>query len=207
MGGVDGGNQLEVVAGSDGGTHGRPHPATGTEHTHTHRADASVARVTAQLGSEPQQEWSTPSARLRTLRRYEVGALTILAVVVGVVVCLLVGAGYLAIVVGAAVVVGGAITDTIAGRRVRAWGFTERAEDLLVRRGVMFRRLSVVPYGRMQYIEVTAGPLERSMGLATVQMHTAAAASDARIPGLPAAEAARLRDQLTALGEGQTAGL
>jgi hypothetical protein len=71
----------------------------------------------------------------------------------------------------------------------------------------MFRRLSVIPYGRMQYVEVTAGPVERSFGLATVQMHTAAAASDARIPGLVAAEAARLRDQLTRLGESQAAGL
>jgi membrane protein YdbS with pleckstrin-like domain len=47
----------------------------------------------------------------------------------------------------------------------------------------LFRRMSVIPYGRMQYVEVTAGPFERAFGLATVQMHTAAAASDARIPG------------------------
>ena len=56
-------------------------------------------------------------------------------------------------------------------------------------------------------VEVTAGPFERGFGLATVQMHTAAAASDARIPGLPAAEAARLRDQLTSLGETHAMGL
>ena len=95
----------------------------------------------------------------------------------------------------------------VAGRRVRAWGFAEREDDLLVRRGVMFRRMSVIPYGRMQYVEVTAGPFERTFGLATVQMHTAAAASDARVPGLPAEEAARLRDQLTSLGESQATGL
>jgi membrane protein YdbS with pleckstrin-like domain len=71
----------------------------------------------------------------------------------------------------------------------------------------MFRRMSVIPYGRMQYVEIAAGPLERAFGLATVQMHTAAAASDARIPGLPAAEANRLRDQLTTLGEAQAMGL
>jgi hypothetical protein len=91
--------------------------------------------------------------------------------------------------------------------RVSAWGYAERDDDLLVRRGVLFRRLSVIPYGRMQFVDVTAGPFERAFGLATVRMHTAAAASDARIPGLPAEEAARLRDQLTALGEAQAAGL
>ncbi|MDQ2723995.1 MAG: PH domain-containing protein [Actinomycetota bacterium] len=118
------------------------------------------------------------------------------------------GAGSLPIVVVlVAVAVLALAADLLAGRRVRAWGFAERDDDLLVRRGVMFRRMSVIPYGRMQYVEVTAGPFERTFGLATVQMHTAAAASDARVPGLSAAEAARLRDQLTSLGESQATGL
>jgi membrane protein YdbS with pleckstrin-like domain len=92
-------------------------------------------------------------------------------------------------------------------RRYTAWRYQERHEDLVVARGVMVRRLSVVPYGRMQFVDVTAGPIERVFGLATVKLHTAAAASDARIPGLEAAEAARLRDRLAALGESRAAGL
>jgi hypothetical protein len=101
----------------------------------------------------------------------------------------------------------GIAAEWFVRRRIRAWGYAERADDLLVRRGVMFSRLSVVPYGRMQFIDVTAGPVERSFGLATVRMHTAAAASDARIPGLPRDEAARLRDRLAELGEAQAAGI
>jgi membrane protein YdbS with pleckstrin-like domain len=93
------------------------------------------------------------------------------------------------------------------GRNFRAWGYTERADDLLVRRGLAFRQLVVVPYGRMQYVDVTAGPVERRFGLVTVQLHTAAAATDARIPGLEPAEAARLRDRLAARGEARAAGL
>lgn len=76
-----------------------------------------------------------------------------------------------------------------------------------MRRGVVFARLSVVPYGRMQFIDVTAGPLERSFGLASVRLHTAAAATDARIPGLERQEAERVRDRLAELGEAQAAGL
>ena len=91
--------------------------------------------------------------------------------------------------------------------RFHAWGYLERAEDLEVRRGVMVQRLSVVPYGRMQFVEITTGPVERLFGLATVKLHTAAAASDARIPGLDPVEAARLRDRLAALGEAKAAGL
>jgi len=92
-------------------------------------------------------------------------------------------------------------------RRVLSWGYAERADDLVVSRGVLVRRTTVVPYGRMQFLDVTAGPFERAFGLATVQLHTAAAASDARIPGLLAAEAARLRDRLAQLGEARAQGL
>ena len=92
-------------------------------------------------------------------------------------------------------------------RRFEAWGYLERDDDLLVRRGVVVRRTSVVPYGRMQFVDVTAGPLDRRMGLATVTLHTAAAATDARVPGLDADEATRLRDRLAALGEARAAGL
>ncbi len=101
----------------------------------------------------------------------------------------------------------GALAWVVVGRRFRSWGYAEREDDLLVRRGVMFSRLSVVPYGRMQFIDVQAGPLERLFRLATVRLHTAAAATDARIPGLESEEAARLRDRLAELGEAQAAGL
>lgn len=92
-------------------------------------------------------------------------------------------------------------------RRVRSWGYAERADDLLIRHGLLFKVLVVVPYGRMQYVDVNAGPIDRALGLATVQLHTASASSDASIPGLPQAEAARLRDQLAARGEARLAGL
>lgn len=104
---------------------------------------------------------------------------------------------------------GAAVAALLAGveRRWRAWGYCERADDLLVRRGVLVRRLTVVPYGRMQYVDVVSGPLERRFGLANVTMHTAAAATHARVPGLPLPEATRLRDRLAALGEARQAGL
>jgi membrane protein YdbS with pleckstrin-like domain len=92
-------------------------------------------------------------------------------------------------------------------RAVHAWGYAERDHDLLVRHGLLVRRLSIVPYARMQFVDVTAGPLERAFHLSTVQLHTAAAATDARVPGLRPQEASRLRDRLTALGEDRAEGL
>ncbi|GAB2970541.1 PH domain-containing protein [Actinotalea caeni] len=92
-------------------------------------------------------------------------------------------------------------------RQVRAIGYAELEDDLLIRKGVLFRSLTVVPYGRMQYVDVQAGPLMRRAGMAQVQLHTASASTDASIPGLLEAEASRLRDRLTEAGEARLAGL
>lgn len=92
-------------------------------------------------------------------------------------------------------------------RQVRALGYAELEEDLIIRKGVMFKNLVVVPYGRMQYVDVNAGPVDRAFGVSAVQLHTASAATDANLPGLPPAEAARLRDRLATLGEARLAGL
>ncbi|OYO18725.1 hypothetical protein CGZ93_14440 [Enemella dayhoffiae] len=89
----------------------------------------------------------------------------------------------------------------------RSWGYAELADDLYVTRGLWFRRLTAVPYGRMQVVEVESGPIERALGLATVKLITASASTDATIPGLPPAEAAALRDRLTELGETRMSGL
>ncbi|HQR78955.1 MAG TPA: PH domain-containing protein [Actinomycetota bacterium] len=93
------------------------------------------------------------------------------------------------------------------GRRVRSWGYAERADDLVVGSGIWFRRLVVVPYGRLQFVDVKAGPIDRAFGLTTVQLHTASASSDAAIPGLAPQAAAQLRDRLAARGEQRSAGL
>ena len=107
----------------------------------------------------------------------------------------------------AAVVAAGALSVLLAPRRVRAIGYAERGEDLLVRRGLLYQRVVVTPYGRMQYVDVSVSPLQRSFGLATVRLHTAAVGSHAEIPGVDHAEASRLRERLTARGEALLAGL
>ncbi|MGN6244571.1 MAG: PH domain-containing protein [Motilibacteraceae bacterium] len=155
----------------------------------------------------PGTEWTPVSPRLATLRRI------VLLVVVLVLVAALGTAGWLLLAgwVAAVVVLAGLVALAWGwwwiGRNQRAWGYTERADDLLVRRGIAWRELVVVPYGRMQFVDVKRGPLQRWFGLACVQLHTAAAATDARIPGLLPEEAARLRDRLAARGEARAAGL
>jgi len=156
--------------------------------------------------SDPEPAWRAPSPRLLTMRRVQVGVCGV-GVAVALFALLVSATVTGAVVAAAAALVAVLVAQIFVARRVRAWGYAEREDDLFVKRGVLFSRLSVIPYGRMQFVDITAGPVERLFGLATVRMHTAAAASDARIPGLESGEAARVRDRLTELGEAQAAGL
>lgn len=156
----------------------------------------------------PEEEaWLHPSPGLWRMRIAEIVTGTAAFALLFGLVFLAAQGGRAALISVGTVVVLGAACAWFVRRRYRAWRYQERHEDLIVARGVMVQRLSVVPYGRMQFVEVTAGPVERSFGLSTVKLHTAAAASDARIPGLEREEAARLRDRLTELGESMAAGM
>ena len=152
--------------------------------------------------------WIPVSPRLITARRITL-CLAFVVVAAGVVALFVVPQVELALAWAAA---GVALVTFLGlwwliGRRVRSYGYVERDDDLLVRSGIMFRRLVIVPYGRMQLVDVTAGPIDRLLGVTTVQLHTAAATTDATIPGLEPAIAAALRDRLARQGELRGAGL
>jgi len=99
------------------------------------------------------------------------------------------------------------VTLALIPRRVRAIGYLLRDDDLLFRRGIMFQRFVAVPYGRMQLVDISRGPVARAFGLAELKFVTAAASSGVLIPGLPLAEAESLRDHLVAVAETRRAGL
>jgi len=165
--------------------------------------------VTGDVSAEPLvgDGWRRPSPQLWRARQVVLGGSALLiALAIGALLALSVSFSAAVLGVGVVVLIAAAMWVVLRGR-YRSWAYVEREDDLVVRRGVLVRRLSVVPYGRMQFIDVTAGPVDRWYGLATVQLHTASASSDARIPGLPSAEAGRLRDRLATLGEARAAGL
>jgi membrane protein YdbS with pleckstrin-like domain len=151
--------------------------------------------------------WTPVSPQLASVRRVSAA---IMAGVFAIAVLLALGLtlgwlyGVLGLVVVAAVF---GWSWVLIGRNQRSWKYAEREDELMVSHGIMFRELIVVPYGRMQFVDVAAGPLERAFGIATVELHTATPATDAKIPGLHPDEAARLRDRLSALGQAQAWGL
>lgn len=152
--------------------------------------------------------WTRVSPEL-TKARWLVWSMLALIVLVGwVLVSLFAGAPTWVNVVGFAVIVLGYPWGLwYFARRTKSWGYAQRDDDLIVTRGFMFRRLVIVPYGRMQLVDVTAGPVERTLGIARLKLHTAAATTDAAIPGLTPDIASSLRDQLARLAEERAAGL
>lgn len=116
--------------------------------------------------------------------------------------------GFLGGVLAIVMVLGACVLGwSMAELNYRSWGYAERQDDVLVTHGVLFRRLIVVPYGRMQLVDTTATFVEQLFGIATVRLYTAAATTDARIPGLRPRDATRLRDRLAEKGEARSAGL
>ncbi|WP_427383186.1 PH domain-containing protein [Janibacter sp. G56] len=95
----------------------------------------------------------------------------------------------------------------VVRRQVAATSWVELDEDLVIRRGIMFRRLASLPYGRLQYIDMNSGPLARRLGYTSLTMHTASPGSSGSLPGVPIAEAEALRTRVLARGESQRAGL
>lgn len=98
-------------------------------------------------------------------------------------------------------------TLAILPRQARSIGYQLREDDLVFRRGILWQRFVAVPYGRMQLVDITHGPLDRGFGIAQLKFVTAAAATGVTIPGLEQGTAETLRDHLVAVAESRRTGL
>src|SRR5690606_7037008 len=84
-------------------------------------------------------------------------------------------------------------------RRYHARGYQMGADRLRVVRGLIFRSDTVVPFGRVQHIDVQQGPIERLYGLGTLVLHTAGNHNaSVSLPGLAHADALAMRDDIRA---------
>jgi uncharacterized protein len=85
----------------------------------------------------------------------------------------------------------------IPKRRYSRWGYSAGADRLRTVHGYLFYSDTVVPYGRIQHMDVDQGPIERPYGLATFSAHTAGThGSTIVLPGLPHADALALRETI-----------
>jgi membrane protein YdbS with pleckstrin-like domain len=98
-------------------------------------------------------------------------------------------------------------TLIILPRQARAIGYMLRADDIVFRKGILWQRMIAVPYGRMQLVDITQGPLDRAFGVSQLKMVTAAATTGVQIPGLTQDAAEALRDTLIQVAETRRTGL
>ena len=85
---------------------------------------------------------------------------------------------------------------TIVGVRYRHWCYGLRDDVLVLEHGVWSRQRSITPYYRVQNVDLTAGPLERWLGLQRLTIKTASASTDATIPGLDKQAAKELAERI-----------
>lgn len=156
-------------------------------------------------GESPGIDWRPVSSQLALARRVS-SLLGGLPVLLGAAIAAALWTRWLWLLVA---VIAGCLALTLAliGRQVAAISYVELPDEIVIRRGRLFRRLESIPYGRLQYADMQSGPMERRLGLASVTIHTANPESGGTIPGLPLPEAEALRERLTARGEAQRAGL
>ena len=84
-------------------------------------------------------------------------------------------------------------------RKYRHWGYDMGSDRLRVVRGYMFYHDTIVPFGRIQHIDVDQGPIDRRYGLATLTVHTAGNHnSTVALPGLLNADALAMRETIRA---------
>lgn len=82
-------------------------------------------------------------------------------------------------------------------RRYAHIGYALGADDLRVARGFLFRTDTIVPFVRVQHIDVGQGPVERRYGLSHLVVHTSGTHnSTVTLPGLPADQAAAMRETI-----------
>jgi len=87
------------------------------------------------------------------------------------------------------------ISVLMAGLRWSRFTWQAGPESLDLHHGVITRRSSSVPYHRIQQIDLRQRPVQRMLGLSTLILRTAAASTDAELPGVATADADALRQE------------
>ena len=152
-----------------------------------------------QAGADAMTPLDSAQIKVLTIRAGLLAALLTLAAVAADIV-LLRQMGLPALHLPAAVLALGVVaTLVLPRRRYRRWGYAEGEDELQIRRGMLIRVRTIVPFARVQHSDVAQGPVQRRYGLATLILHTAGTQSAAvALPGLSHADAEAMRDRIRA---------
>jgi len=88
-------------------------------------------------------------------------------------------------------------TPLVPELRWRRWRWEVREHEIDLQRGVLVVRRTLIPMARVQHVETERGLIGQALGLATVQIHTAAGSHE--IPLLRDLDAGRMRARIAEL--------
>lgn len=91
----------------------------------------------------------------------------------------------------------------VPSRRYASWRWRLTAQACEAEHGVLWHQVRVLPYFRIQHIDIEHGPIDRMFGMASLRIHTASVTTT--LPGLLDATATILRTQLLELADVETA--
>lgn len=103
------------------------------------------------------------------------------------------------VIAGPVLLIALALIIRVPARRYNARGYQISADRLRVVRGILFRSDTVVPFSRVQHIDVDQGPIERFFGIASLTLHTAGNHNaSVALPGLGEDLAREMRETIRA---------
>ncbi|WP_303708527.1 MULTISPECIES: PH domain-containing protein [Microbacterium] len=85
-------------------------------------------------------------------------------------------------------------------RRPFSWkrhGYTVTTDGLLLRRGIVWRKLAVFPLARLQGVSLSQGPIDRAQGVSGAQVHTVPGPITGLLSGLERADALALLNEVS----------
>lgn len=106
------------------------------------------------------------------------------------------GGGWGWLVLGAVVALAGFAVVVYPRLRYGRWRWQLTDLAIELRYGVLVRVQETVPYFRIQQIDIAAGPVDRLLGLASLQVTSASASGSATLPGIAAEQAPQVRAEL-----------
>ena len=98
---------------------------------------------------------------------------------------------------GVAAVASVVLVGVVPPLRWRRWRYEVRDEEIDLVRGAFVVRRTLIPIRRVQHVDTESGPVQDSLGLATVTFHTAA--GGVSIPALRKREAESVRTRVAEL--------
>jgi membrane protein YdbS with pleckstrin-like domain len=82
----------------------------------------------------------------------------------------------------------------------RIWVYQIQDDAIYLERGVLTHVRTLVPYVRIQHVDTSRGPVERTLGLSTLVVYTAGSrGADISVPGLTPEEASDLQQRVKQL--------